>query len=136
MENLKNLIYDAASNMRYTDRNGKDTNKEIMGGEILQSFLLLEDAIIKKREDKHSNNEIPILTHQEFLETAKTLMENKTVKFYEEDIPDVTEFLHNIGSLYIIINPNDFNCSQMYAIYFILFLYFILSGHKTSINVH
>ena len=104
MESLKNLIYDVASRMRYTDRNGKPTDEPIMGGQIPQSYRLFEDAIIKKRADKHRNSEIPILTHQEFLEMAKTLMANKTVKFYEEDITDITKFLHNIGRSTICFN--------------------------------
>lgn len=99
MENLKNLIYEVASKMRYIDRNGKETDEVIMGGQIPQSYRLFEDAIVKKRADKHRNNEIPILTHQEFLEMAKKLMASKTVKFYKEDIPDITKFLHNIGRL-------------------------------------
>ena len=101
MENMRNLIYDVATEMRYTDRNGKATDEPIMGGQIPQSYRLFEEAIIKKRADKHRNSEIPILTHQEFLEIAKTLMTNKTVKLYEEDIPDITKFLHEIGWLII-----------------------------------
>ena len=98
MDKLKARIYDVASEMKYTDRNGRSGNEDrIMGEQIPRSYQLFENAVIAKRDKKKENNEIPILTHQEFLELARVLMENKANKLYEEDIPHITKFLHNIG---------------------------------------
>ena len=75
---------------------GKQSGDMIMGMMIPQSYKKLELEIIERRNSKERNNEVPIISREEFIEIGKSL-KCTSDQFHDDDIEAATQFLHYTG---------------------------------------
>ena len=105
MEKLKSSIYDVASRM--TD-NGRPDGTKVMGEQVPFIYQLLEKELLDLRKTKLKNQQIPILTRDEYIDVIRNIKCTKDT-FEDDDFEIATKFLHNIGmQSFFNIVPNSF----------------------------
>ena len=92
MKVLKSKIYEVASKMKYSNQG---VDEHLMGRMVPESYMKLATKIEEIRK-KSKENEMPILSRQEFLEVAKSFNCTQD-EFSESDIDTAALFLHITG---------------------------------------
>ncbi|XP_047143604.2 leucine-rich repeat serine/threonine-protein kinase 2 isoform X2 [Hydra vulgaris] len=96
IEKLKTEIYLLAETMTY---DGKQNGGKIMGKLFPQIYTKLEEKINEIKKQKENNNEVPIISREEFISLAKSLKCDNDDIFQDDDLEPATKFLMNTGTI-------------------------------------
>ena len=98
MDKLKSSIYEVAARMTH---NGLPGGTKVMGEQVPLIYQLLEKELLEQRKIKLRNQQIPILTRDEYIDVIRNIQSPKDT-FEDDDFEIATTFLHNIG-VYLFI---------------------------------
>lgn len=104
IDDLRNTIYDAASNLKKTGL----CPVSVMGEKIPHSFRLVADAIQNQRRELNEQGRTPIMHKTEYEALVHDIIRNDDLDIEDSnDLRDVTQFMHERGVLLHYDDPNQ-----------------------------